>query len=66
MMTTMRDTNRIQGLKLYEGLRPQSHQQFVDDTMLMVPTSVSKARGIKLGLTTFVEASGLEINNEKP
>ena len=33
--------------------------------MLMVPSSVQKARGIKDSLNTFLEASGLEINKEK-
>ena len=44
---------------------PQTHQQFVDDNMLMGPSSVQEARGIKDNLNTFMEASGLEINKEK-
>ena len=44
---------------------PQTHQQFVDDNMLMGPSSVHKARGIKDCFNTFLEASGLEINKEK-
>ena len=65
MLTAMRETNQIHGLTLCEGLRPQSHQQFVDDMMLMGPASVAEAWGIKLGLNTFLEASGLEVNNKK-
>ena len=44
---------------------PQTHQQFVDDNMLMGPSLVQEARGIKYSLNTFLEASGLEINKEK-
>ena len=44
---------------------PQTHQQFVDDNMLVGPSSVQEARGIKDCLNTFLEASGLEINKEK-
>ena len=44
---------------------PQTHQQFVDDNMLMGPSSVHEARGIKYCLNTFLEANGLEINKEK-
>ena len=48
-----------------KGMDPQTHQQFVDDNMLMGPSSVQEARGIKDYLNTFLEASGLEINKEK-
>ena len=44
---------------------PQTHQQFVDDKILIGPSSVHEARGIKECLNTFLEASGLEINQEK-
>ena len=44
---------------------PQTHQQFVDDNMLMGPSSVQEAMGIKDSLNTFLESSGLDINNEK-
>ena len=44
---------------------PQTHQQFVDENMLMGPSSVYKATGIKYCLNIFLVASGLEINKEK-
>ena len=44
---------------------PQTHQQFVDDNMLMGPSSVHEARVIKYCLNTFLKANGLEINKEK-
>ena len=44
---------------------PQTHQQFLDDNMLMGPSLVQEDRGIKYSLNTFLEASGLEINKEK-
>ena len=44
---------------------PQTHQQFLDDNMLMGSSLVQEDRGIKYSLNTFLEASGLEINKEK-
>ena len=44
---------------------PQTHQQFVDDNMIMGPSSIHEARGIKEIMNTFLEASGLEISKEK-
>ena len=65
LLKNMRVENKIHGLSLTEGMDPQTHQQFVDDNMLMGPSSVHEARGIKDCLNTFLEASGLEINKEK-
>ena len=47
------------------GWIPRPIKQFVDDNMLMGPSSVHKARGIKECLSTILEASSLEINKEK-
>jgi len=44
---------------------PQTHQQFTDDNMLMGPSSIQEAKGIKDSFNTFLESSGLEINKEK-
>ena len=57
--------NKIKGLTITEELEPQTHQQFVDDTMLMGMSTVKEAHGIKEGLDTFMEAIGLEINKTK-
>ena len=65
MLKTRRAANKIQGLSLMTGMDPQTHQQFVDDNMLMGPSSVHEARGIRECLNTFLEASGLEIDKEK-
>lgn len=44
---------------------PQTHHQFVDDTMLMGATSVREVRAIKQTLEAFKQASGLDINKGK-
>ena len=43
----------------------QTHQQFLDDTMLMGHPSVQEVRAFKTSLVTFAKASGLEVNMEK-
>ena len=43
----------------------QTHQQFVDGTMLMGHPSIQEARAYKTSLVTFSKASGLEVNLEK-
>ena len=65
MLKNRRATNRIQGLSLTVGMDPQTHQKFVDDNMLMGPSSMHEARGIEECLNTFLEARILEINKEK-
>ena len=44
---------------------PQTHQQFVDDTMLMGHPSVQEAQSFKKSLNLFAKASGLEVNPNK-
>ena len=65
MLKNRRAENKIQGLSLTEGMDPQTHQQFMDGNMLMGPSLVHEARGIKDCLNIFLEASDLEINKEK-
>ena len=65
MLKNLQMENKIQGLTITEELEPQTHQQFVDDTMLMGMSTVKEAHGIKEGLDTFLEDSGLEINKTK-
>jgi len=57
--------NEFRGIKLFQDLEAQTHQQFVDDTMLMGHASVQEARTIKAILDLFSEASGLDINVDK-
>ena len=54
----------IKGLMIHPEADTQTHQQFVDDTMLMGHPSVQEARAFKKCLTTFAKASGLDINRE--
>ena len=50
---------------LDEGMEKQTHQQFMDDTMLMGHPSVQEARAFKKRLRLFIEALGLEFNADK-
>ena len=65
ILKNRRAGDKIQGLSLTDGMDPQTHQQFIDENMLMGPYSVQEPRGIKDCLNTFLESSGLEINKEK-
>ena len=65
MLKNMRNENMLRGLLLNTELEPQTHQQFVYDTMLMGPSTVQEACSLKEGLYTFLEASGIEINKDK-
>ena len=56
---------RIRGLSLHKSMQNQTHQQFVDDTMLMVHPSVQEVRAFKSYLVSFAKALGLEVNLEK-
>ena len=56
---------RIKGIKLWGNNLPITHQQFVDDVMLFGEVSVKEVRNFKRVLEIFMEASGMEINNEK-
>lgn len=58
-------TGRLRGLNLHRGSDTQSHQQFVDDTMLMAHPAVQEARELKNTLTLFAEASGMAANPGK-
>lgn len=53
------------GLKLYDFVCPSTHEQFVDDTLLMVTTTLKQALSFKAILSEFSEASGTSINMEK-
>ena len=65
MLKSRRAVKKIQGSSLTARMDPQTHQQFMDDNMLMGSSSVQEARGIKDSLNISLEASGLEINKEK-
>jgi hypothetical protein len=49
----------------HEGMNIQTHQQFVDDTMLMGMVSFWEAKAIKHTLEAFKRESGMEVNKDK-
>ena len=65
MLKNFLNENRLIELSLNADLEPQTHQQFVDDMMLMGPSTIQEARGLKEGLDIFLEASGLKINKDE-
>ena len=65
MFNNLRLENKIKGLSIIKEMECQNRQHFVDDTVLRGLSRVQEARGIKYGLDTFLEASGLEINKVK-
>ena len=65
LLKNLRDQRKIEGLQLCPGAEVQTHQQFVDDTMLMGRSTIKEAEMLKRCLNLFLKASGLEINKEK-
>ena len=53
---------RIRGLSFDEDMDKQTHQQFVDDTMLMGHPLVQEAQAFKTSLMTFAKVLGLAAN----
>jgi hypothetical protein len=53
------------GISLHGEESPASHQQFVDDTMLMASPTLKESLTIKQVLHDFSEASGMCVNEEK-
>lgn len=53
------------GLYPHEGMQAHTHQQFVDDTMLMGIASIRKVKAIRHTLEAFKRANGLEVNKDK-
>ena len=56
---------RIQGIKLTLDGEANTHQQFVDDTMLQGIPTVREARAIKNILNEFAMAAGTEVSLNK-
>ena len=61
----MRDNNDIIELRVHRREDTQTHQQFVDDTMLMGYPSIQEARKLTDFLSNFGKDLGLETNNKK-
>lgn len=64
-LTKARRQNQLKGIKPAHQGPTVTHQQFVDDTMLMGAATMQEARTISQVLKTFSEASGIEINLTK-
>lgn len=64
MLIHAKDQGTLKGLTLHEHT-PITHQQFVDDNLLMGHPLVQDARSINNILSTFSKASGMTINLEK-
>ena len=55
----------LRGIKIRASMDPQTHQKFVDDTMLMGHPLVQEAHNFKNSLYLFAMASGLVVNPNK-
>ena len=64
MLTHTMAQRTLKGLSLHEHT-PITHQQFVDDNLLVVHPSVQEARSFNTILATFSKASSMTINLEK-
>eukprot|EP00253_Pinus_taeda_P031168 PITA_31168 len=58
-------TNQLKGIKAMHQGPIVTHQQFVDDTMLMGTPTIKEAQTFNKVLSTFSDASGMEINLTK-
>ena len=59
------ENGEMRGLRLQDNMDPQTHQQFVNDTMLMGHPLVQEERSFKKFLSLFTKASGLAVNPAK-
>lgn len=58
-------SNKLLGLQPYAFAATSTHQQFVDDTLLMGLPTIGEASSFKSIRSDFSEASGITINPEK-
>eukprot|EP00253_Pinus_taeda_P023557 PITA_23557 len=56
---------KIKGLRPWGNNLPVTHEQFVDDIMLLCTVSLREVKRVKGILELFMEASGTEINKDK-
>lgn len=54
--------NHISGLKIHNKTEPSSHQQFIDDTLLIGHPLAKENKTLKKILDKFKPTSGMEIN----
>ena len=62
LILTQVERGELMGIRFHDGMTPQTHQQFVDDTMLMGHPSVQEVQRLKKSLNLFYMASGLAVN----
>ena len=65
LILTQAERGELRGLRIHDGMTPQTHQQFVDDTMLMGHPLVQEAQSFKNSLNLFAKALGLDVNLNK-
>ena len=65
LIKTQSENGELRGIKIHEGMESQTHQQFMDETMLMGHPSVQEARSFKKCPTLFSKASGLAVKPNK-
>ena len=65
LILTQVERGELMGIRFHDGMTPQTHQQFVDDTMLMGHPSVQEGKSFKKILDLFAQASGLAVNPNK-
>ena len=58
-------SGELRGIRLMDTMDSHTHQQFIDDTMLMGHPSVQEVRSFKYCLNLFAKASGLAVNQAK-
>jgi hypothetical protein len=58
-------SNKLRGLHLHNDDQSFSHQQFVDDTLLMAQPTIQEAKAIQQILKDFGQASGMDLNTTK-
>ena len=56
---------KIQGLRLWGNQTTVTHQKFVDDIMIYCRATLKEVKRIRKILEIFMEAAGMEVNNEK-
>ena len=65
LLQSKAECGELHGIRLIDSMDAQTHQQFVDDTMLMEHPSVQEARSFKSCLNLFAKAFGLVVNQAK-
>ena len=65
LIMSQTERGELKGLKFHDGMTPQTHQQFVNDTMLMGHPSIQEAQSFKKILNLFAKALGLDVDPNK-